>query len=223
MPFASSPIFAFLNTQNHVSEQIFHFNCCKAGPKMHGNNHECGLHRSWSIHGPRGPSHVTSSRPLASWLSLPHYSVRLTPADPDTPVKSQQWLPRGAAGLTIHFYTFLFSPLPLSTQIHSTFLSSHVLTRLFFPPSLVTLHPIMWSHDAMTEYRAGRIPLLSHITAFNTTTVHAGRGKYQQQWRTPPSQQLLGGGHWQISLTQKHSSSLPHTCSSVLFGLDSTR
>lgn len=141
----------FLNTQNHVSEQIFHFNCCKAGPKMHGNNHECGLHRSWSVHGPRGPSHVTSSRPLASWLSLPHYNVRLTPADPDTPVKSQQWLPRGAAGLTIHFSTFLFSPLPLSTQIHSTFLSSHVLTRLFFPPSPVTLHPIMWSHDAMTE------------------------------------------------------------------------
>lgn len=170
-----------------------------------------------------GLSHVNSSHPPASWLSLSHYSVRLTLADPDTPVKSQQWRPRGATAVTIHFSTFLFSPLPLLTQFHLTFQSSYVLTRPFYyySPVFMTLHSFIWSHYAMAGYRACRIPLLSHIIAFNATIVHAGRGKHQQQWKTQPSQQLLGGGHWQISLTQKQSSSLPHTCWSVLFGLNS--
>lgn len=147
---------------------------------------------------------VNSSHPLASWLSLPHYSVRLTPPDPDTPVKSQQWLPRGATGVTIHFSTFLFSPLPLLTQIHSTFLSSYVLTRLFFfslPswPCILLCEVIMpWLSKELVGFH-----FFPTLLPFNTTIVHAGRGKYQQQWKTLPSQQLLGGGHWQISLTQK--------------------
>lgn len=89
----------------------------------------------------------------------------------------------------------------------------------------LTLHPFLLSHLAMTN-RVKRVWDPSFLSLLPPRVLHVCKGvgtreNIQISTEEKGLSKLMGGGHWQIGLTQKHSSSLPHTCWIVLFGLDS--
>lgn len=180
------------------------------------------------------PQLLSSPPPPASRLGLLHYRARLTRADTHT-------LPQSSPGIgflntvqqELVLHLFFFTSLLLFILFLLPFLSFCVLTQLIFP-ALVTPHPPLWGHPAMTNGgprgKEGVGFLLFSVLPSRVLCVCVGGKRNKRKHpninrRERPSQvgKLVGGGHRQITCTQKHSSSLPHTCWSVLFGLDPVR
>lgn len=178
--------------------------------------------------------------PPTSRQSPLHYRVRLTWPDPDA--RPQSSLGKGFRHETGVMSSLCSFFLPFSFNIHLFF--SFLLTLLYFCvltwlifPALLTLHPPLWGHSAMTN----RHPLGKEGVGFLffplypsrvlCMCVGGGRGSaggkrkhpnINRRERLSQDGKLMGGRRPLTDThTQRHSSSLPHTCSSVLFGLKS--
>lgn len=118
-----------------------------------------------------------------------------------------------------YFFHNLF-PCPVTlNQFYLTFLSSFWQKLIF--PALDKWHPTLWRHSLSTNRSLDSFSPCCFQMYFIWGRVEGRAFKHQQRRRHSQISKLVGGGHWQIGPTQKHSSSLPHTCWSVLFGFES--